>query len=81
MVQELRTGEPQYICVVPIDTITGIQDEEITTFGVSADEAKNAAEKLLANGYGCNTAEVDSLMQKASIEPVAQWCSPSEPQG
>ncbi|MEB3181830.1 MAG: hypothetical protein VKL59_22775 [Nostocaceae cyanobacterium] len=81
MVQQLRTGEAQYICVVPIDSITGIQDEEITVFAVSAEQAKNAAEKLLANNYGCNTNEISELMQQASIEPIAQWCSPSKLQG
>jgi alpha-D-ribose 1-methylphosphonate 5-triphosphate synthase subunit PhnL len=53
MVQQIRHGEQQYICVVPVESITGNQEEEIMTFGVSADEAKHQAEELLANNYGC----------------------------
>jgi len=36
MVQQLRPGEPLYSCVVPIDSFTANQDEEIVTFGVLA---------------------------------------------
>ncbi|WP_017317144.1 hypothetical protein [Mastigocladopsis repens] len=75
MVQQIRLGTPQFICVIPIETITGNQEEEIMTFGVSADEAKHQAEELLANNYGCNQAQVVELMQQARIEPIGQWCS------
>jgi len=42
-----KTGEPLYSCVVPIDSFTANQDEEIVTFSVSSNEAKNKAEQLL----------------------------------
>lgn len=76
--QQLR--EPQYICVIPVDGITGNLDEEIITFGVSGDEAKNKAEQLLADKYGCNEAEVFQLIQQARVEPLSQWCSPGDRQ-
>jgi len=76
--QQLR--EPQYICVIPVDSVTGNLDEEIMTFGVSADEAKNKAEQLLTNKYGCNEAEVFQLIQQARIERLSQWCSPGDRQ-
>lgn len=40
MVQQIRSNQPQYICIIPIERLTGNRDEEIMTFGVSADEAK-----------------------------------------
>lgn len=76
MVQQPRREKPLYSCVIPIDSVTGNQDEEIMTFGVSAYEAKNKAEQLLADDYGCNNLEVLKLIQQARIEPLAHWCSP-----
>ncbi|MBL1198803.1 MAG: hypothetical protein FWK04_06890 [Nostoc sp. GBBB01] len=76
MVQEIRQNEPQYICIIPVDKITANQDEEIMSFGISADEAKNQGEKLLASTYGCNQSQVWELMQQARIETIAQWCAP-----
>ncbi len=76
MVQQIRQNEPQYICVIPVDSITGNQDEEIITFGVSVNEAKNQGEQLLASTYGCNQSQVLELMQQARVEPIAQWCAP-----
>jgi hypothetical protein len=76
MVQQVRQEEPQYSCVIPIDSITGNQDEEIMSFGVSADDAKNQAAQLLANNYGCSESEILQLIQQARIEPLAHWCSP-----
>lgn len=76
MVQEIRQNEPQYLCIIPVDKITGNQDEEIMSFGASADEAKNQGEELLASTYGCNQSQVQKLMQQARIETIAQWCAP-----
>ncbi|WP_193196089.1 hypothetical protein [Nostoc sp. MG11] len=76
MVQQIRHNEPQYICIIPVDRITGNQDEEIITFGVSANEAKNQGEQLLTSTYGCNQSQVLELMQQARIEPISQWCVP-----
>ncbi|BAY48363.1 hypothetical protein SAMD00079811_59840 [Scytonema sp. HK-05] len=84
MVQQIRPGEPQYICVIPVESITGNQEEEIMTFGVSADQAKHQAEELLANNYGCkrlpkgqwqSQSQVVELIQQAICEPIGQWCS------
>ena len=75
MVQQLRQEEPLYSCVITIENITGNQDEEIMTLGVSADEAKNQAAQLLADNYGCNESQIQELIQQARIEPLAQWCS------
>jgi len=81
MVQQLRQDEPQYVCVIPICSITGNQDEENMTFGVSIDDAKNKAEQLLAENYGCNDDAVRKLIQQARIEPLSHWCSPGGSQG
>ncbi|ARV59239.1 hypothetical protein BZZ01_11920 [Nostocales cyanobacterium HT-58-2] len=75
MVQQIRPSEPQYICVIPVESITGNHEEEIMTFGVSADEAKHQAEQLLRNNYGCERSQVMELMQQARIEQIGQWCS------
>lgn len=81
MVQQLRPEEPLYTCVVPIGSLTGNQDEEIVTFGVSFDDAKNKAEQLLTNNYGCDDSSVLKLIQQARIETLSPWCSPSDDQG
>lgn len=75
MVQELRPDEPQYVCVIAVDSVTENQDEELVTFGLSADDAKSKAEQLLAKNYGCSGDEIHQLIQQAKIEPLAQWCS------
>ncbi|MFN6537451.1 MAG: hypothetical protein RM021_013905 [Nostoc sp. EkiNYC01] len=80
MVQEIRQNEPQYTCIIPVEKITGNQDEEIMTFGASADEAKNQGEELLTSTYGCNPSQVGELMQQARIETIAQWCAPKQRQ-
>ncbi len=77
MVQQIRQNEPQYICVVPVESITGNLDEEIMSFGISVDAAKSEAEKLLASTYGCTLTQIVELMQKASIQPIAQSCAPT----
>lgn len=76
MVQEVRHDEPQYSCVVPVESITGNKDEEIVTLGVSAEDATYQAEQLLTSSYKCSKTEIDTLMQQASIEAIAPWCSP-----
>ncbi len=76
MVQEIRSNEPQYVCVVAIEKITGNQDEEIMTLGVSADDAKAQAMQLLADNYQFQKAQIAELMQQAKIEPIGQWCAP-----
>lgn len=76
MVQQIRQNEPRYICIIPIEKITGNLDEEIMTFGVSASEAKNQGEQLLTSTYGCHGSQVLELMQQARIEQIAQWCAP-----
>lgn len=76
MVQQIRQNEPQYICIVPVESITGNLDEEIISFGISINTAKSEAEKLLASTYGCSLTQIDELMQKSTIEPIAQSCAP-----
>jgi hypothetical protein len=75
MVQEFRPSQPQYSCVVPIDSITGNADEETIAFGVTAEDAKNQAQQMLASHYGCTQAQIDLLLKQATIEPLAQWCA------
>jgi hypothetical protein len=75
MVQQVRPSEPQYSCVVPIDSITGNAEEEIITFGVTAEDAKNQATQLLSSNYGCSEAQINELLLQARIEPLAQWCA------
>ena len=74
MVQEIRHNEPQYSCVIPIESITGNKDEEIFTLGVSAEDARSQAVQLLVGGYGCGAADIDRLMPQARIEAIAPWC-------
>ena len=75
MVQQVRPREPQYSCVVPIDSITGNAEEEIITFGVTLEDAKNQATQLLSSNYGCSEAQINELLLQARIEPLAQWCA------
>jgi hypothetical protein len=77
MVNQPRAVEPRYSCIVPVDRLTGNFDEELITFGGSADEAKQQAEERLIDHYGCDQETVTQLMQQAQIEPLAQWCSPN----
>jgi hypothetical protein len=77
MVQEIRPNEPQYSCVVLIESITGNKDEEILTLGMSAEDAKHQAEELLRSSYKCSEANLNRLMQQARIEAIAPWCSAS----
>jgi hypothetical protein len=48
MVQQPRRDEPLYCCIVPVETITGNQEEELTTFGTSVDAAQCQAQQILA---------------------------------
>ncbi|MEH2308731.1 hypothetical protein [Nostoc sp.] len=78
MVQQIRHNEPQYICIIPVERITANQDEEIMTFGISAEDAKKQGEELLTSTYSCNKSQVLELIQQARIELIAQWCAPKE---
>jgi hypothetical protein len=75
MVQQIRQSEPQYSCIVPIGSITGNADEEMMTFGVTAEDASNEAKQLLASRYGCSEDDIAQLLQQGKIEAIAQWCS------
>ncbi|MFQ4144983.1 hypothetical protein [Chlorogloeopsis sp. ULAP02] len=80
MIQEIRSNEPQYICVVRVDSITNNEDEEIMTFGVSEEDAKSQAQQLLTKNYGCNESQILELIQESKIELIGQWCAPKEQQ-
>lgn len=80
MVQQPREEKLLYSCVISIEHITGHPDEELMTFGASAEEAKHQAEQWLANDYGCNEQVIRQLMQQAKVELLSPWCSPSESQ-
>lgn len=77
MVQQPRREEPLYSCVIPVDSVTGHQDEEVVTFGVSAEDAKSQAEQLLASDYGCSDQEIRQLLGQARVDPISPWCSPN----
>lgn len=62
MVQQIRQNEPQFICVVPVESITGNLDEEIMSFGISIDVAKSEAEQLIASTYRCTPIQIVELM-------------------
>ncbi|BAY65872.1 hypothetical protein NIES22_59810 [Calothrix brevissima NIES-22] len=79
MVQQIRFHQPQYVCMIPIESLTGNQEEEIMTFGVSQHKVKRKAEQLLASTYGCNSAQVQELMLLAKIELITPWCTPTQP--
>lgn len=78
MVQQIRQSEVQYSCVLPIDSLTGNPDEEMMTFGITAEDAKKQAEHLLSSNYGCNCEQIIQLLQQAKIEPLAHWCTPND---
>nr|WP_152589214.1 hypothetical protein [Nostoc sphaeroides] len=67
--------------MIPVEKITGNQDEEIMSFGASADYAKEQGEELLASTYGCNESQILELIQQARIELITQWCAPQERRG
>ncbi|MEB3829079.1 hypothetical protein [Phormidium sp. CCY1219] len=75
MVQEVRRNEPQYSCIVPIESLTGNQNEEIMTFGVSAAAATEEAERLLSSQYGCAAEQIAQLLDRATVEPLGHWCA------
>ncbi|MBE9166828.1 hypothetical protein IQ238_04520 [Pleurocapsales cyanobacterium LEGE 06147] len=78
MVQEVTRDEPLYSCIVPLNSLTGNQEEELTTFGTSAQKAITQAEQILANNYCCDAAKIQKLMKLSRIEYLSPWCSPSE---
>ncbi|BAY34787.1 hypothetical protein NIES2107_66940 [Nostoc carneum NIES-2107] len=77
MVQQIRSNQAQYICMIAVESITGNQEEEMMAFGASIDEAKKQAEEFLASTYGCNLSQIAELIQQSRIEQIAQWCTPS----
>ena len=54
MVLEPRRDEPLYSCIVPVESVTGNQEEELITLATSASSAHRQAELMLADNYGCN---------------------------
>lgn len=74
MVQQLRSGEPRYSCMVSIAAFTGVPEEEILTFGETEVAAKQEAETLLAK-RGCTPDQISELMQQAQLEAIGQWCA------
>jgi hypothetical protein len=74
MVQEPRRDEPLYSCIVPVESVTGNQEEELIAFGTSASAASSQAEQMLADNYGCNNEQIKKLMQLARIEYLSPWC-------
>ncbi len=75
MILEPRRNEPLYSCVVPVESITGNQEEELISFGNSASAARSQAEQMLVDNYGCNVARIKQLMELARIEYLSPWCS------
>ena len=75
MVIEPRRDEPLYSCIVPVESVTGNQEEELTTFATSESAAQSQAELMLANNYGCNVDQIKKLMELARIEYLSPWCS------
>ncbi len=75
MVQETRRDEPLISCIVPVESVTGNQEEELTTFATSASSAHRQAELMLADNYGCNVDQIKKLMELARIEYLSPWCS------
>jgi hypothetical protein len=63
---------------VSVDRVTGRQDEEVMAFGASEEEAKRQVERILASNYDCGEAEIQQLLQQATIEAIAPWCSSNE---
>ncbi len=75
MVQEPRRDEPLYSCIVPVESVTGNQEEEMTTFATSASSAHRQAELMLADNYGCNVDQIKQLRSLARMEYLSPWCS------
>ncbi len=75
MVQEARINEPIYSCIIPLESLTGNQEEELVTFGSSAQIVMAQAKQMLANNYCCNAAKIQKLLQLSRIEYLSFWCS------
>ncbi|HEY9662930.1 MAG TPA: hypothetical protein V6C65_31180 [Allocoleopsis sp.] len=80
MIQQVRQDEPQYRCVVSVESVTGRSNEELMAFGTTA-AAQSGVESLLRSGYDCTEAQITQLMQQAETEPLSHWCSVSSDQG
>lgn len=81
MIQQPRPEQPLYSCTIPVDKITGRQDEELIAFGGSIEEAKREAEQLLVQNYGCPAEDINCLLQNARLELLAPWCAPGNNSG
>ncbi len=75
MVIEPRRDEPLYSCIVPVDSVTGNQEEELIALATSESAALRQAEQMLADNYGCNVDQIKKLMELARIEYLSPWCS------
>ena len=75
MVREITREDPLYNCIVSVETVTGIENEEIMAFGISPEEAKSAAEKILKDSYRCDRSQISELIAEATIEIISTWCS------
>lgn len=75
MVQQPRREDPLYSCIVPIDSITGNSDEELTAFGISSEAAAIQARQLLAQKYKCDREQIEQLMKQATLVNLAPWCA------
>ena len=75
MVQEPRRDEPLYSCIVPVESVTGNQEEELITFATSEWAAHRQAEQMLADNYSFNGEQIKKLMELARIEYLSPWCS------
>jgi hypothetical protein len=80
MVQQPRQEQPQYCCIVPVDSLTQRSDEEIMAFGTSEEEAKNTAKQLLVSQYGCTDEGSTHLIHDSRIERLSPWCASSREQ-
>ena len=75
MVQEPRRDEPLYSCLVPVESLTGNQEEELIALATSESAAHRQAEQMLADNYNCNVDQIKKLMKLARIEYLSPWCS------
>lgn len=74
MIQQIRQDEPQYRCVVSIESITGRSDEELMGFGTTVEEAQSQVESCLRDRYHCTAEQITQLMQQAEMESLSPWC-------
>ena len=75
MVQKIRRDQPLYSCIVPVESVTGNQEEEVMALATSVSAALSQAEQMLADNYGCNLTQIKKLIELARIEYLSPWCS------